>query len=58
MEAGEKESAAELLKSQYAVLDKAVKSGTFHKNKANRKKARLAAFVNGATKKAEETPAS
>lgn len=57
VEAGDKNSAAELLKTQYAALDKAVKSGTFHKNKADRKKSRLASLVNSAAKKAE-APAS
>ena len=57
VEAGDKDSAAELLKTQYAALDKAVKSGTFHKNKADRKKSRLASLVNSAAKIAE-APAS
>ena len=57
VEAGDKDSAAELLKTQYEALDKAVKSGTFHKNKADRKKSRLASLVNSAAKKAE-APAS
>ncbi len=57
VEAGDKNAAAELLKTQYAALDKAVKSGTFHKNKANRKKSRLASLVNSAAKKVE-APAS
>ena len=43
--AGDKDLAFELLKAQYSVLDKAVKSGTFHKNKADRKKSRLGALV-------------
>ena len=55
--AGDKDSAAQLLRTQYAALDKAVKSGTFHKNKADRKKSRLASLVNGIAKKAE-APAS
>ena len=50
-------STTELLKTQYAALDKAVKSGTFHKNKADRKKSRLASLVNSVAKKAE-APAS
>ncbi len=55
--AGDKDGAAALLKTQYAALDKAVKSGTFHKNKADRKKSRLASLVNSIAKKAE-APAS
>ena len=43
--AGDKDQAFELLKAQYAALDKAVKSGTFHKNKADRKKSRMALLV-------------
>ena len=43
--AGDKDLAFELLKTQYAALDKAVKSGTFHKNKADRKKSRLGTLV-------------
>ena len=42
---GNKDLAADLLKKQYSILDKAVKYGTLHKNTANRKKARLAALV-------------
>ena len=42
---GSKETAADLLKNQYSLLDKAVKYGTLHKNTASRKKARLAALV-------------
>ena len=34
-----------MLKSQYAALDKAVKSGAMHKNQANRKKSRLGKLV-------------
>ena len=55
--AGDKDAAAQLLRTQYAALDKAVKSGTFHKNKADRKKSRLASLVNSIAKKAE-APAS
>lgn len=44
-EAGDKNTAAELLKAQYAALDKSVKAGTCHKNKADRKKSRLASLV-------------
>ena len=57
VEAGDKSVASDLLKGQYAALDKAVKSGAMHKNKANRKKSRLASLVNGIAKKAE-APAS
>ena len=34
-----------MLRSQYAALDKAVKSGAMHKNQANRKKSRLGKLV-------------
>ena len=37
--------AKDLLRKQYAVLDKAVKNGTFKKNKASRKKSRLALLM-------------
>ena len=47
---GNKETAADLLKNQYSILDKAVKYGTLHKNAANRKKSRLAALVVSAGK--------
>ena len=47
---GNKETAADLLKNQYSILDKAVKYGTLHKNAANRKKSRLAALVESAGK--------
>ena len=47
---GSKEAAADLLKNQYSILDKAVKYGTLHKNAANRKKSRLAALVASAGK--------
>ena len=45
VEAGDKNSANEMLRSQYAALDKAVKSGAMHKNQANRKKSRLGKLV-------------
>ncbi len=45
VEAGDKSVASDLLKGQYAALDKAVKSGAMHKNKANRKKSRLGQLV-------------
>ena len=45
VEAGDKGAAGEMLKSQYAALDKAVKSGAMHKNQANRKKSRLGKLV-------------
>jgi len=44
-EAGDKSGAEDLLKNQYAALDKAVKSGVMHKNTANRKKSRLGKLV-------------
>lgn len=53
VDAGDKDLAFELLKKQYAVLDKAVKSGTFHKNKADRKKSRLGSLVAKTAVKAE-----
>ena len=37
--------AKDLLSKQYAALDKAVKNGTFKKNKASRKKSRLALLM-------------
>jgi len=43
--AKDKSGALEVLKSEQAALDKAVKAGTIHKNKANRKKGRLAAAI-------------
>ena len=45
VEAKDETLAKDLLNKQYAVLDKAVKNGTFHKNKACRKKSRLALLV-------------
>ena len=46
--AGEDKTAAlELFRKQCSALDKAVKYGTIHRNKANRKKARLAAVLKG-----------
>ena len=47
---GDKSGAEELLKKQYAALDKAVKSGVMHKNTANRKKSRLGLLVSKTTK--------
>lgn len=43
--AGAKENAAALLSKCFSELDKAAKKGAIHKNKADRKKARLAARV-------------
>lgn len=49
--AGEdKKEALELYKAQCSALDKAAKVGIIHKNKANRKKSRLAALINAAEK--------
>ena len=49
--AGEdKTKAQELFNAQCSALDKAVKLGTIHKNKANRKKSRLASVLNAAVK--------
>ncbi len=46
--AGEdKATALELFKNQCSALDKAVKYGVIHRNKANRKKSRLAALLKG-----------
>ncbi len=53
--AGSKSEAEELLRAQYAVLDKAVKSGAMHKNKSDRKKSRLGALV-ASTKAVEIKP--
>ncbi len=44
----DKAVATELFQEQCSALDKAVKVGTIHKNKANRKKSRLAAVLNAA----------
>lgn len=44
----DKAAATALFQAQCSALDKAVKVGTIHKNKANRKKSRLAAVLNGA----------
>ena len=55
VEAKDETLARELLSKQYAVLDKAVKSGTFKRNKANRKKSRLALLMK--TLKAAEAKA-
>ncbi len=43
--AGNKEEVVKLLSACYSQLDKAAKTGVFHKNKADRKKGRLAARV-------------
>lgn len=51
---GEKTLAEELLRKEYSALDKAVKAGTIHDNKAGRKKARLSALLNNATAAAAE----
>lgn len=50
--ANDETAAMDLLNKQFSVLDKAVKGGTFHKNKADRKKSRMALLVKG-MKKAE-----
>lgn len=44
------EKAKEMYSKISGMLDKAVKSGTIHKNKANRKKSRLARVVNSTKK--------
>lgn len=56
--ANDKTGAADLLKKQYSLLDKAVKYGTLHKNAASRKKSRLASFVAAGQKKEESAPAA
>lgn len=55
---GDKSAAAEILKAEYAALDKAVKAGTLHKNKASRKKSRLGKLVAAIGKKVEAAPAA
>ena len=45
VEAGDKNAASDMLKSQYAALDKAVKAGAMHKNQANSTKSRLGKLV-------------
>ena len=47
VEASEKEVAQSTLSQAYAKLDKAVKYGIIHKNKANRKKAQFNKLVTG-----------
>ncbi|MCF7889579.1 MAG: 30S ribosomal protein S20 [Victivallales bacterium] len=42
----ETDKAKKQLQEIYQKLDKAVKSGTLHKNKSNRKKSRLSALLN------------
>ncbi|MBE6407112.1 MAG: 30S ribosomal protein S20 [Lentisphaeria bacterium] len=44
----DKAAAQKLFQEQCSALDKAVKVGTIHKNKASRKKSRLAAVLNAA----------
>jgi small subunit ribosomal protein S20 len=46
----EQESAATILTETISKLDKAVKAGTIHKNKANRKKSKLTQLVKGIKK--------
>ena len=48
----DKSAVEELLRKECSALDKAVKVGVIHQNKANRKKSRLAALAAG-EKKAE-----
>ena len=45
IKAGNKETVQDLLKKCFSELDKAANKGTIHHNKADRKKARLAARV-------------
>ena len=44
----DKAASQKLFQEQCSALDKAVKVGTIHKNKASRKKSRLAAVLNAA----------
>lgn len=53
MAGDDKNVATELYKEQCSALDKAVKTGTIHKNKANRKKSRLAIALNKSASKSE-----
>ena len=46
VEASEMDKAKEQLKDVFKKLDKAVKAGTIHKNKRNRKKSRLSMALN------------
>ena len=46
VETSETDKAKEQLKDVFKKLDKAVKAGTIHKNKCNRKKSRLSAALN------------
>lgn len=48
---GDQAASQELFRAQTSALDKAVKVGTIHKNKANRKKSRLAALLNSSAGK-------
>jgi small subunit ribosomal protein S20 len=50
VEANDMEKAQELYRTSCSLLDKAVKSGTIHKNKADRKKSRLAKLLKKAGK--------
>ena len=45
VEASEMDQARELFKKSCSLLDKAVKAGAIHRNKAERKKSRLAALL-------------
>jgi len=51
LEANDEQKAREFFVSACASLDKAVKAGSIHKNKANRKKSRLALLLNKSKKK-------
>jgi len=48
IEAGDWETAEEMLRRAYKAIDKAASKGVIHKNNAARKKARLMAFYNRA----------
>ncbi len=53
-EGSDKDLAVSLFNEQCSALDKAVKTGTIHKNKANRKKSRLSALLNKKEEAAEK----
>jgi len=46
LEAKDKESASSALQTAVSVLDKSVKTGLIHQNKASNQKSRLSKFVN------------
>ncbi len=52
--ADDKTLVADLLRQESSALDKAVKVGIIHENKANRKKSRFAALANASAAKSAE----